>query len=353
MTQLGVRVPPQPPFSAMRQRVAALAASGVDGFWWPDHLMAFAAPDLWAEGERTLAEIHTYVDPFVGIAACAELAPRSMMGLCVTDAVRRMPAALAQAALSLDHLAPGRVVLGLGAGEPANFEPYGWRVPSMAARFEEAAEEIRWFFDHGEADHRGAIVGIRPAPGSAGPQLWLAAHGPRGLEATGRFADGWMPLYLPPDEYAAAADRVRGAAEMAGRDPDTITMALSLSAVIQETHEAAHLVLHHPALRAFGLVLPASRFRAAGFEHPLTGDGLHVLRPTLMPGLRTAAEAVPFEILHDFLPHGTPEEVAATLLRFGAEHVKISDSSGAAGPDWATNSIGNLTRVAELLHAAR
>jgi alkanesulfonate monooxygenase SsuD/methylene tetrahydromethanopterin reductase-like flavin-dependent oxidoreductase (luciferase family) len=51
------------------------------------------------------------------------------------------------------------------------------------------------------------------------------------LELTGRLADGWVPSmgFLPPSEARAAMDRVRAAADRAGRDPDALDYAYNVS----------------------------------------------------------------------------------------------------------------------------
>ena len=58
------------------------------------------------------------------------------------------------------------------------------------------------------------------------PEIWIAAHGPRMLRATGRYADAWFPaVTIRPKDYAAGLEKVRAAASDAGRDPLSITAA--------------------------------------------------------------------------------------------------------------------------------
>ena len=43
------------------------------------------------------------------------------------------------------------------------------------------------------------------------PKIWVGADGPRMLEITGRYADGWWPgSVYAPEEYAAKLRAVRG-----------------------------------------------------------------------------------------------------------------------------------------------
>lgn len=330
---VGYRMPAAPPFDAMRAAIAAEAVRGAASFWWPDHLLSFHVPELWDEQRPAIDELHRYLDPFVCMQACADAAGSALIGVSVTDGIRRMPATLAQAALSLDHLAPGRVVLGLGAGEAANYVPFGWSVESPADRLATAAAAIRTHFDGPGPDDAGAVMGLRPDPSSRGPQLWIGAHGPRGLAVTGRYADGWLPYLLDVEEWHAARDAVRSAAVDAGRSPEAITTGLQVNAVIAPDHATANALLDHPAVRALALLFPVRWYRAGGWEHPLGRSGLHSLIATrLGPALRRAADAVPAALVHQRIPHGTPDEIAAHVRRHrGVQHVRLADYSLVAG----------------------
>lgn len=347
--KVGVRVSPLPPFDRMREFVTRVRDNGGASVWWPDHLMSFLSPALWSGGAGpapTEVDLNTYADPFVCMAAAAEVSGGLLMGTCVTDAVRRMPATLAQTAITLDHLAPGRIVLGLGAGETANFRPYGWDVAAPGARFRHAAAEIRSFFDRPGPDPRGAIVGLRPPPGSRGPRLWLAAHGARGFDATARYADGWLPMLLDPAQWNAGRTTILRIATEAGRDPAEITMALSVEAVLQDDHEATHALLYHPAVKQQCLLLGPDVFRERGLEHPLGGSGLETMVATLSGDLlANAARRVPFDLVHDTIPHGTPADVAEVIRRYEhLDHVRVSDLSSLAG-----GKRGGLGRMFDLV----
>jgi phthiodiolone/phenolphthiodiolone dimycocerosates ketoreductase len=333
--KVGIRVPPAPPFDRMRRLISRLRAGGVDSFWWADHLMAFGSPALWGEsrGAPDLSALHSYADPFVCMAACANETGEADVGTCVTDAVRRMPATILQSALSVDHLVSGRVLIGLGAGEAANYRPYGWNVSSPAGRLEEAAHSIRRLLDHPEPDASGAIMGLRPRSTSAGPELWLAAHGPRGLALTGQLADGWIPTNLALERWLSGRAAVRVAALESGRSADDVQMGLSLDVVVQDSHEQAHEILRHPAVRMMCLLLPEDEFARYGMVHPLGGSALHSIVPTLSgEALAQAAASIKDEMVHDHVVHGTPDDVVTSIGAYsGLDHVRLSDLSSSGG----------------------
>ncbi len=350
---VGVAVGAVPPFGSMRRRLERQTAAGIASFWWPDHLVAFHSHALWATGGLATLQPdpHAYADPFVCMAACADSAGDALIGVCVTDAVRRMPATLAQTVMSLDHLAPGRVVLGLGAGEYANYAPYGWDVASPARRLEEAAAQIRRLLDDGTPDERGAVLGLRPPTGSNGPQLWIAAHGPKGYGVTGRYADGWVPNFLARDAWLAGRDAVASSAREVGRDPEAITYGLSAQVVVAASHDEAHELLDHPILRAYGLLLGPERFADVGASHPLGGGGLSHLVASRDDGSQlAAARAVPFAVVHDYVLHGTAAEVAAQIGAYeGLDHVVLWDPVPLVDLDAARVSAAGILEVSRIL----
>jgi phthiodiolone/phenolphthiodiolone dimycocerosates ketoreductase len=344
-----------PPFAAMRRRVERLSSAGMRSFWWPDHLVAFHSKELWATGALTelQPDPHTYADPFICMGTCADAAGAAQLGVCVTDAIRRMPATLLQTAMSLDHLAPGRVILGLGAGEHANYEPYGVKVASPATRLEEGAAQIRMLLDDPGPHEEGAVMGLRPAEGSPGPQLWIAAHGPRGFATAGRYGDGWIPNFLTVDRWHAGREAVAAAAEKEGRDPESISYGLSTQVVIAEDREAARALLDHPVLKAYSLLLPHERFEEVGATHPLGGGGLrHMLASAMGEQLLEAAREVPVEVVASQMLHGSAEDIVEAIRAYeGVDHVVLWDPVPLADLGAAKISSAGCVAVADALHS--
>lgn len=86
-------------------QAAVLAESlGVDAVWSTDHFSGSVVSKPWSR------------DPFVCLGAMAAVTGRVGIGLLVANVVNRHPAQLASAVNSLQSLAPGRVLLGVGSG---------------------------------------------------------------------------------------------------------------------------------------------------------------------------------------------------------------------------------------------
>jgi alkanesulfonate monooxygenase SsuD/methylene tetrahydromethanopterin reductase-like flavin-dependent oxidoreductase (luciferase family) len=145
----------------------------------------------------------------------------------------RPPAMLAKAASSLALLTQGRVLLGIGAGDPKVVRPYGGpiRGPGEAVdAVAEAVEVIRAVWD-GQRERVSVqgrhyrLADARPGPRPPAPiPLWIGSFGPRLLRLTGRVADGWAPTnrYADPDQIDRIRHHVDRGAEQAGRDPASI-----------------------------------------------------------------------------------------------------------------------------------
>ena len=84
-------------------------AAGWDGFFLWDHIRFSAAP-------------LPVQDPWVLLAAIATATERMTIGPMVTPLPRRRPWVVARQAVSIDHLSNGRLILGVGIGEPADVE---------------------------------------------------------------------------------------------------------------------------------------------------------------------------------------------------------------------------------------
>ncbi len=90
-------------------------ATGWDGFFIWDHLLFWKGLDM------------PIVDPWVALTAIALATERVRLGPLVTPVARRRPWKLARETASLDHLSGGRLILGVGLGDPveADFAPFG------------------------------------------------------------------------------------------------------------------------------------------------------------------------------------------------------------------------------------
>jgi probable F420-dependent oxidoreductase len=95
----------------LAELAAEAEAAGWDGFFLWDHMQWFGP------GEKI-----PVVDPWVALTAAAMTTRRIRLGTLVTPLPRRRPWKLARETVTLDRLSGGRLVLGVGIGDPAERE---------------------------------------------------------------------------------------------------------------------------------------------------------------------------------------------------------------------------------------
>ena len=159
--------------------------------WLPDHMVSFWPDSIWTPEFTDLATVspspHRHLDGMAVAAAAAVLTENVPLVTSVVDTVRRHPALLAQSALTIDHLAKGRFVLGLGSGETENTVPYGFDFAKPVSRFEEALEVIRLLWDSdGPVDFDGQFYHLHHARLDTEP---YRGQTPRDLDRSERAAN--------------------------------------------------------------------------------------------------------------------------------------------------------------------
>ena len=343
---------------------------GYDAIWWPDHLMGWHPDTMWNEDYTPLAKhqqsSHVYVDPYPMMAAVGSQTETIKVGTCVTDILRRHPAAVAQTMLTLDHMTQGRAILGLGSGEQLNIQPYGIEWDKPVGKLEEALEVIQLLYRAGgeSVDFEGthfrledAVMGLDPY-GDHVPETWLAAHGPRMLGLTGRYADGWLPTKMSPDAYRDSLDSIHEAATEAGRDIDHFTPGMLGYLLVGPDEESVQRLLESPMVRMLCILMPNWVFEQLGVEPPLgRGGGFHDFIPTRVPReeVDRIVEAIPPKVSAHYAFAGTVEQLAEQISDYhaaGLRHLVMWNITGLGDPELARFSIQAMNELKDELKAA-
>jgi alkanesulfonate monooxygenase SsuD/methylene tetrahydromethanopterin reductase-like flavin-dependent oxidoreductase (luciferase family) len=163
-------------------------------------------------------------DVWIYMAHALRETERIEVGVAVANPVTRHFTVSASAAATLARLHPGRVLLGLGRGDSA-VRTLGLRQVATA-RMAEIVPRLRDLVAGREVDFRGTPIRIRWASGEPVPVM-MAATGPRNLRLAGALADIVMAqVGVHPESVRWAVDHVRAGAAEAGRDPDSVEIAL-------------------------------------------------------------------------------------------------------------------------------
>ena len=324
--------------------------------------MDFASEAEWVPRPGMPASPHENLEYQTLLGFLAGGAGDVRIGVGVTEAVRRHPVIIAQAALTLSHFSSTRPILGIGAGEAANTIRYGMVEERPVSRLEEALAVIReclhstgpisldgdWF------PLDGARLDLSPGPGGV-PEIWVGGRGPRMLRLAGEFGDGWYPTDLvDPDRYGSSLAGVRMHARRAGRDATAILPAVELVLVLADRDDEARRSLDDPGLKLLGLLLPASDWASFGSSHPLGEDhrGFVDYDPFALDSdaLRDALGAVPTELIEEVVLWGTPERAVEQLralgdagLRHAVVSLAVDDVVGRR--DWTQRAMREMVRL--------
>ena len=367
---LGVPGRIMPPADKAVQFAQRAEADGFDAIWWPCHLMGWIPDSVWIEELTGLAKYqanpHMYFDPLIMMGAAGAATERIKVGVSVTDTIRRHPAMLAQAALTVDHLAGGRSIFGLGSGERMNVAPYGIEWSKPVGHLEEALRVIRLLWEsEGPVDFAGqffnldaAVLGLEPFEGKP-PPIWLAAHGPRMLEICGRLADGWVPTNIEPEDYAQKLGVIHERAARAGRDPAAFTPSMLAYVLCAPDEETLDRLCDETLIRLlFAAVgLSPETWARHGSSSPFEGgSGFHSYIPTKVSRAeaeRVASHIVP-GVVRDATLHGTPAQIAEKIRAYqqaGLRDVILWNITAFGDPALSTYSFKAMGEVKQLLSA--
>ena len=210
---------PRSDYKATKTLAQHAEATGWDGIWLADHFL----PE-----EQALIPVH---ECWITMAALARDVPRVRLGTLVASNTYRHPAVLANMVATLDNLADGRVVLGLGAGWQQNeHEAYGLDYGSVGSRLdrlEEACQIIKGLFSNEHFSFNGEHYQLQDAPLEPKPQqtkmpLMIGGGGEkRTLKITAQYADEWN-VWGDVDILRHKMGVLDQHCESVGRDPQEI-----------------------------------------------------------------------------------------------------------------------------------
>jgi phthiodiolone/phenolphthiodiolone dimycocerosates ketoreductase len=331
MLRIGVVGPTFPPIESIARVARSIEEKGYDSMWFPDHLMGWFPHTIWTPeilGLIATYSPHTFFETTLSIAVAASSTKKLRIGSAVTEALRHHPAMLAQSYATLEHITSSRVVLGIGAGELENVEPYGLKYEKIVSRMEEAVQVIKllWGSERDELiNYDGKFFKLKNAvfelpPLQSRPELWIGGAGERMCKITARYADGWIPFTLVADEYRDRLNIIKEECSRIGRDFDKIEKAVHLNLIIDESREECLRLMEAPIIKAGALLLPSTLYEKLGYKHPL-GEDFYALTDYIPARLSRedamkAIENVPDEVVKESLLWGNVEDVIDKLDKY-------------------------------------
>jgi len=308
--------------------VRAAERAGFDVAWLPDS--QFLWRDVWS-----------------ALALAATQTESIRLGTCVTNVETRHASVTAAAAATVEELAPGRLLVGIGTGDSA-VKTLGL-APTRLARMREQLELLRTLVRGAEAEFEGRTLHVKAASGRRVP-VYLAATGPKAQALAGEIADGVIVVSgLAPALIRATLERIGAGAARASRSIEDLDVCFGTYAhVASDRREAARIVKPYVVATA-----------QTGGQDLLRGLGIEIDPPAVVGGIypdmshaedwdeaaEAAAEWVDDEqalrFADAFCLIGTPDELAA----------RLENAAAAGARSFYIRHFGSYTLPDELLRA--
>lgn len=167
-------------------------------------------------------------DPLVLLSAAASRTKSIKLGTAIYHIYGRSPVTLGIQSATLQDLSGGRLLLGLGVANKSIAAWHGGTFDRPLRRAREYMEIVRKTAAGERVEYEGEIYQtgkrfqLSWKPSHPTFPIYLAGLGPQMTKLVGRIADGVFINMATPAKVREIADRVRGAAKEAGRDPSKI-----------------------------------------------------------------------------------------------------------------------------------
>jgi phthiodiolone/phenolphthiodiolone dimycocerosates ketoreductase len=334
--------------------------------WFPQVLWE---PE-WAPMAAALPDVDSVSDPFTATAFALSAVDNVGFAICC-DALRREPAEMAQALLTLAQATEGKGSLFLGAGEARHIVPFGRKRSIGLKRLEDALQVMRKLLkERVPVNHDGKVWQMADAfIGNGGkdknPEVITMGGGPRLIDASLRYADGWSAgapfVYADPEKFAEVVKGHKKKLEELGRGDDDFSFGLHHIVFICENKDDFEQHVDNPLVKwyaATGGRINQNDWDPEGIEPVMPRDWHYAF--DMLPGSMSKEEILKItdqvspEMVRKTFFYGTPEEVAAEIRPFveaGADRHLIADVSALiveTDPVGAIKQLGEICRLVKI-----
>lgn len=328
------------------------------GYWGagPDPRMVEVAQEAERLGYDALFTAEAWgSDVFTPLAWIGAHTERIRLGTGIAQLSARAPTATAMAALTLDHLSGGRVILGMGVSGPQVVEGwYGAPFGKPLSRTREYVDIVRQVLrrDAPVANEGGVHYPLpytgegawglgKPLKSITHPlredlPIFLGAEGPKNVAMAAEIADGWLPLYYSPYRQEVYADQIAHA-------KPGFEIMQGVSVIINDDVEAAlQPIKQNLALYIGGMGAKSRNFhnelvQRMGFE-----SAAHEIQTLFLEGKKDAAvAAVPTQLADEISLVGSVARIRDRLQAWRDTPVTSLLVS--------TRDVGQLRTFAELV----
>jgi len=288
---LGLELTPEEPIPQLAEYAATAESAGFDTVFASHH--------------------YNNRDEFLALAAVADATDEIRLGPGVTNPYETHPVTLTSRMASLDELASGRGVFGVGPGDPSTLANLGFEQDRALRRVLETMQVARRLWDGERVDHDGTFdaddAGLNYEAGSI--PVYVGGQGPHMTRMAAKYADGVLYNGAHPRDIAWASDRVAEGIDdrpddRGGREEFDFAAYASVS-VAADGEQAREAARPPVAFIAGGAPEPVLA------RHDLDADRAAAIGESIASGDFSAAfEQVSPAMVDAFCLAGTPETVA-------------------------------------------
>ncbi len=270
------------------------------------------------------AESRLVRDAIVPMAAYAAVTERIKVASGVINNWTRNIGLLASTFLTLDDLAPNRIICGIGAWWDPLARNVGIDRKKPLAAMKETVEILRRLLNmervtfHGEFIHVDGIE-LDVVHGRREPRhvpIMIGATGDKMMELTGEIADGVVLNYCVPPEYNdKAIELLAAGAKKAGRNFDEIDRPQLVVCSVDHEHDKA--IETTKMLLCQYLAQQPHIAKASGVSDDVVHEIQSILGwPATKEQINQAKHLVPDELVLHITASGTPDEARAKVEQY-------------------------------------
>ncbi|MBN2388607.1 MAG: LLM class flavin-dependent oxidoreductase [Anaerolineales bacterium] len=270
------------------------------------------------------AESRLVRDAIVPMAAYAAVTERIKVGSGVINNWTRNIGLLAATYLTLDDLAPGRILCGIGAWWDPLARNVGIDRRKPLTAMKETVLILRRLLNlervtfHGEFVHVDSIE-LDVVHGRREPRqvpILIGATGDKMLELTGEIADGVVLNYcVPPDYNDRALELLEAGARKASRTLDEVDRPQLIVCSVDQDHNKA--IDTTKMLLCQYLAQQPHIAKASGVSHDVVAEIQSILGwPATREQIEQAKHLVPDALVNHITASGTPEEARAKVQEY-------------------------------------
>jgi 5,10-methylenetetrahydromethanopterin reductase len=309
---LGIELTPEEPVGQLVEYANQAADSGFDTVFCSHH--------------------YNNRDEFAALTAIAEATDEVRLGPGITNPYETYPVTLASRMATIDELADGRGVFGIGAGDRSTLENLGFDHDDALRRVLETMQVSRRLWDGERVDHDGTFAatdaGLNYEPDRI--PVYVGAQGPHMTRMAAKYADGVLFNGSHPRDIEWAAERVsegrQERSEETAPDPEAFDFAAYASVSVAADGDEARKAARPPvAFIAAGAPPPVLA------RHGIDENTASEIQRAISAGeFSTAFATVTERMLDAFCVAGTPAQVTERLNELGetADSVVVGSPIG-------------------------